>query len=187
MNNYNYTYKLLRAEINNSISTMESYHNIPSDTFRLKLNHNTWNCAEICQHLVQFNRVYIKHMQEAVQKKSKSDTGKEPFQPRFVFRLFTSWLEPPYKMKIKTISPLYPGNSNTTPDNVVDILIKTNKQLLVLIDHAENGKWDLNSITGSNPLLKFIPMTLVEMLAFFLAHQRRHFWQIERLLDKFGY
>jgi len=187
VNNYNYTYKDLRAEINHAISTMESYHNIPADTFRLKLNHSTWNCAEICQHLVQFNRVYIKHMQEAVQKKKPADTGTGPFQPRSVFRQFVKWMEPPYKMKIKTISPMYPGRSDTTPENVVEVLITTNKQLLELIKHAENGKWNLRKITGSNPLLKFIPMTLIEMLAMLLAHQRRHFWQIDQLLDKFGY
>jgi len=82
---------------------------------------------------------------------------------------------------------MYPSKNDTTPANVVTVLIETELQLLKLLDHAEKGSWDLTKITGKNPLLTFVPMNLIEFLVILLAHQRRHFWQIKQLLDKFGY
>src|SRR6056297_1435211 len=187
MNNYSYTYKDIRSEINQAISTLESYQNIPLDTFRLKLNKKTWNCAEVCKHLIQFNQIYIRQMQQIVSEMPNPVTGAEPFQPGWLYRQFITLLEPPYRLKIKTIAPMYPSKNDTTPANVVETLIETELQLLKLADHAEKGNWDLAKISGKNPLLTFAPMNLVEFLAVLLAHQRRHFWQIKQILDKLGY
>ena len=187
MRNYNYTYKDIRSEINQAISTLESYQNIPLDAFRLKLNKKTWNCAEVCKHLIQFNQIYIRQMQQAVSEMPGSITGAEPFRPRWLYRKFITVLEPPYRLKIKTVAPLYPSKNDTTPANVVETLIETELQLLKLADRAEKENWDLTRISGKNPLVKFVPMNLIEFLAILLAHQRRHFWQIKQLLDKFGH
>lgn len=81
---------------------------------------------------------------------------------------------------------MYPAKSGTSEENVIDKLIETNKQVLDLLNIAEDEQWDLNEIKGRNPVIKLTKMTLTEFIVYMEAHQRRHFQQIENILGVMG-
>jgi len=177
-----FTYPGLNRAFEQAIETIEGFREIDPDAFHVKLNEKTWSCFEVCQHLIQFNRLYLRQMEKAILKTEMKPIGNNTFTLRWVFKKLISKIEPPYKFKMKTLSPMYPEKSGTSADNVIDKLIETNEQVLDLLRIAEADNWNLNEIKGRNPAIPLVKMTLTEFIVYFEAHQRRHFWQIENIL-----
>lgn len=178
-----FTYPGLIRAFEQAIETIEGYREIDSAAFHLKLNEKTWSGIEICQHLIQFNRLYLRQMEKAILKTDEKPTYNNTFTLRWVYKKMVSWIEPPVKLKVKTLAPMYPAKSGTSAENVIDKLIETNKQVLDLLRIAEDEQWDLNKIKGRNPVIKLAKMTLTEFIVYLEAHQRRHFQQIENVLE----
>lgn len=177
-----FTYPGLNRAFEQAIETIEGYREIEPAAFHLKLNEDTWSCMEVCQHLIQFNRMYLRQMEKAILKTEEKPKCNSTFTLRWIYKKLVSWIEPPVKLKIKTLSPMYPAKSGTSAENVIDKLIETNKQVLDLLRIAEDENWDLNEIKGRNPVIKLAKMTLTEFIVYMEAHQRRHFQQIENVL-----
>ena len=177
-----YNYDDLLKLFEQNIQRMKDFRDIPDDLLPLKPDSKSWSAGEIFQHLVKFNEIYLSVIRNAVNQSDEKYAEPESFKPRFFVSLMIRFLRPPYKIKIGTIAPMYPVDSET--DNYrrsLEELIESNKTVIDEIVSFKSQQLDLNSIRGKNPVFKF-KMTIIEFLLLFEAHQDRHFWQTKKTL-----
>lgn len=166
-----------------AIPIIEEYKKLPEDTVNLKLNPETWSCTEVCQHLIRFNEIYLDKVESIVQNKQITEEKKE-FKPGWIANKMISFIKPPYKIGIKTISPMFPSKINSTPAETFGQLIETEKRCMEILQEADKNSLNLDKMKGFNPVFKFIRMSVTEFILMLDAHQRRHFWQIEQILKR---
>lgn len=180
-----YSYSQLIELISKDIRRISDFHDIPNDLITLKPDPSTWSARETIQHIIQFNNLYLNQIDKAVENNEPIKTERERFKARFIYRQFIKFLEPPYKVKVKTFAPMYPENSTDgNPKKPVDNLNSMNRNLINRVERFQNDRLDLDRIKGKNPILQWVPMSLSEFILVLEAHQRRHFWQIEQTLLK---
>lgn len=180
-----YSYNQLSDILQKDIKRIKEFEEIPEDLILLKPDPETWSASETLQHIIQFNEMYMKQMDDAVRSSDPVKAKKELFKPRFIFRQAIRFFEPPYKVKMKTIAPMYPNNSeNENPGKPISELADINNQLITRIETFRDEQLDLDRIRGNNPVLSWVKMSLAEFILLLEAHQRRHFWQIEQTLLK---
>lgn len=180
-----FSYKELSDLFQRDLERIEEFHEIPEDLISLKPDPASWNASEILKHIIKFNELYIEQMDNAVASNDPVKAQKELFKPRLLFRPVIRFFEPPYKIKVKTIAPMYPNNSSDeNPKKPIDELAEMNRNLISQIETFREEKLDLDRIKGTNPVIKWVPMSLSEFILLLEAHQRRHFWQLEQTLLK---
>lgn len=151
----------------------------------LKLSEEIWSPIEVCQHLVQFNGLYLKQINRILKNATSLPQKRGPFRPRWIYRVTAQILEPPYKLKLKTL-PILKPSSETEILETLDELSKIQQKVQKILVDAEINNWDLEKIKGENPVYRFITMSIVEFLVILDVHQRRHFWQIQQILITAG-
>jgi hypothetical protein len=180
-----YSYDQLSGLIKKDLERIDDFYEIPEDLISLKPEPDSWSACETIQHISKFNGLYLKQIDKAVESGGHMKANGEDFKPRFIYRQFIHFLEPPYKLKTKTIAPLYPNNTNEiNPEKPINELKDLNLEINNRIERFRDEQLDLNQIKGSNPILQWVSMSLSEFILVLEAHQRRHFWQIEQTLLK---
>ena len=179
----NITYSDLEEKINGALIIIDEYRGIPAETMEIKLNSKTWSCTEVCQHLIQFNRLYLRKMNRAIEQADSKPKSDNDFKTGWLTRKLGGMVEPPYKIGIKTLKPMYPSNLELSITDTLDALANTENEVLQILDRAKQEQWNLDKIKGRNPVFKF-KMSLTEFIIYLDAHQRRHFWQIEQILKR---
>lgn len=180
-----YSYSDLLNLFNKDLKRVDDFKDIPEDLIILKPDPSTWSAAETLTHIIKFNELYMTQMKDAMGKNEPVKTENDRFRPRFIFRQAIRFFEPPYKVKLKTIAPMYPNKKNgEDPEKSIRQLSDINRELIREIKTYENDRLDLDQIRGKNPLISWVSMSLSEFLLMLEAHQRRHFWQIEQTLLK---
>lgn len=183
-NSNTYSYPELTNLINNLMKESEKYNSLSDDLLALKPNPKSWCLGEIFEHLVLFNRIYLDMIRQAMDENSKLINQPKPFQPRLIFQPVISMMRPPYKLKMKTITPMVPDNNNGCDyHQQFHQFLDTNRGLLQLIDECERNQIDLNRVKTRHKLF-YIKMSLIEFILLFEAHQARHLWQADQTLLK---
>lgn len=180
-----YSYNEMSDLIKKDLSRIDDFYEIPEDLISLKPDPESWSACETIQHISKFNGLYLKQIDEALESGNSIKANGQNFKPRFVYRQFIRFLEPPYKLKTKTIAPLYPNNTGEiNPEKPIRELKDINLEINKRIDRFRDEQLDMNRIKGRNPVLQWVSMSLAEFILVLEAHQRRHFWQIEQTLLK---
>lgn len=179
-----YTYQQLENKLKSNLNRVRFMDQIPDDLFTLKPEPTKWSVAEICKHISKFNSLYIAQIEKSLQNDRLPKTDSDRFYARFIYRQFIRFLEPPYKVKMGTIAPLYPAVNDIQKDEILNSLLDTQDQLISLINLANSKSLDLNAIKGRNPVANWLSMSISDFLLVQDAHQRRHVWQSEQTLKK---
>ncbi len=180
------SYQDLIETFESAKTRVDSLHEIPGELFSMKPAAGRWSTDEICRHLILFNGLYIGAIEKAAETAPVTSGSKESFTAGFFFRKYAGYLEPPYKMKVKTVKPFRPAPGQSEPDKpeVIRRLGETQETMLNLLTSFRDNRTDLEKTKGKNPVLKFLPMSLIDFIVLLDAHQRRHFWQIEQTLSQ---
>lgn len=180
-----YSYDQMSDLIKKDLQRIDDFYSIPKDLISLKPEPDSWSACEIIQHIGKFNGLYMEQIDKAIESGKNVKANGEQFKPRFIFRQFIRFLEPPYKIKTKTIAPMYPNNTgDVDPEEPINDLKESNLEINKRIEIFRDQQLDLNKIKGKNPILQWVPMSLAEFILVLEAHQRRHFWQLEQTLLK---
>jgi len=182
--NHVFTFNDLKSMAGGAITVIEEYKKFPEDSMNLKLNPKTWSAAEVCRHLIQFNCIYLDLIENAINKSDPEKTQKRGFKPGWMAGKMISFMEPPYKIGVKTISPLKPQINENTALDTFNELINTEERLIEFLDTAENHSVNLDKLKAFHPVFKVFRMSVTEYILLLDAHQRRHFWQIEQILKR---
>ncbi|MCC5913504.1 MAG: DinB family protein [Balneolaceae bacterium] len=160
---------------------------LSDSTFTLRPGADKWSTEEICRHIIQFNKLYQDQIGQLLKShpKSPEDTPAE-FRVGLSKSLFIKWMEPPYKMKIGTLKPLYPENMSGNINETRTALIRNQQELITLVEMMRDEGINADRLKGKHPLFSLLSLTVTEMLALIDAHQRRHFWQISQTLEMFS-
>lgn len=141
-----------------------------------------WSVAQVLEHLNIYSRFYI----QAIERKLHLDKSeaKPLFTPGWLGNYFTKLMQPTADHQIvkKMKAP-----SNALPSAQPDALIMLEEfifhqhHLLNLLQIAKSA--DLNSIRIPTSLSKLIRLKLGDTFRFFVAHEQRHFVQINNVLS----
>ncbi len=177
-----YSYDDLITLFENCINQIKKLKETSPEKLSFKPSEKAWCAGEVVQHLVRFNELYLRFIGKALSKSDKPTAGQHSFSPRFLMNPFIRFLDPPYKLKIKTITQMKPLQTEVKDFSAdFDELISQNRELIQIIRNAKEARLNLNRIKGKNSVFKF-RMTLTEFILLWDAHQRRHFWQAEQVL-----
>ncbi|MEX0770727.1 MAG: DinB family protein [Balneolaceae bacterium] len=182
---YTYSIPELKERYRNADKQIRLYEDKPTDLILFKLSESTWNIREVAEHLTAFGRLYLRQINKAITEQSPLPQAGGPFQPRWIYKKWAVFFEPPYKFKMKTF-PLMEPKDEKEVNSTFDALHEFQNKIIDLLAQAEKSRWNLEKIKGRNPLFRILPMSLIEFLVLIEVHQRRHFWQIEQILKKIG-
>jgi hypothetical protein len=141
-----------------------------------------WSVAQVLEHLNFYNRFYIPAIE---QKLHLSQCGPSAtFTPGWLGNYFTNIMKPkpdnsiPKKMKApKNAEPA----AQPDAEAVLDEFISHQHHLLNLLKIAKSA--NLNSIRIPTSLSKLITLKLGDTFRFFIAHEQRHFVQIQSTIN----
>ena len=134
-----------------------------------------WTIAQCLMHLALINPYYLHGWTEAVYEAASKQRG--PFnslRPTLFGRWFVRWMEPPVRIKTKTIRTLTPG-----PRFARAGLVETFKASHEPYRHLvrASAAVDVNRIVRPNAIIQAVKMRLSTVLLVIPAHDRRHLWQ----------
>ncbi len=179
-----FNYSELISLFETAIQQAENFKLIPANIITLKPNPSSWSAGEIFEHIVRFNMIYQRNIDRTLDKGPLFTTVNPSFSPRLLINYFIKTTRPPYKLKIKTLTPMKPKESRPEEFySFLDQLVEMNGKFIKQIQEFEVQKLDLDRVRGKNPVFKF-KMSITEFLLMLDAHQQRHFWQTDNTLLK---
>lgn len=147
-----------------------------------------WCIAECYSHLVSYGDLYYDNMAGAVSRTNiTTDNLDRAFRPRWIFRKLAGFFEPPYKIKLGTVSSMRPDPvSGYSRSEVLQQYLDLQDRYIALLEKAQHRHIDLEKVKISHPLISWVKISLTECFALLEAHQRRHQWQAEQTLEALG-
>ncbi|MEZ5016234.1 MAG: DinB family protein [Flavipsychrobacter sp.] len=140
-----------------------------------------WSVAQILEHLNAYNRYYLPEMK-------KSMKGSAPFsvtfKPGIMGDYFTKLMNPKkYGKKQKNMKAPkdYSPSSDLNAEKVLEDFIKGEQELLFLLEQAKEV--NIGKLKTPISISPFIKLKLGDTFRFLIAHQQRHFMQIQRTLS----
>lgn len=143
-----------------------------------------WSIAECYSHLLNYGDLYFDNIKKAiVTNEGNTEQGTKKYPPRWLPEKIISFFEPPYKMKVKTVSPMQPTDvSDYDRMTLLEEYLNLQDQVILQLEKAHDEQVNLGTAKLSHPIFSFLKMTLSECFLLLEAHQRRHQWQAEQTL-----
>jgi len=181
-----YTNEYYRTQF---ISNMETLSRQLNGVDRITVNTipapKKWCIGEIVDHLLLAGRRYVEVLEAKLSNQPESQQkGSGPYTHPLLIRYFIKIVSPELKRNVPTIKPFEPHHDmNFDPETLIQEFEALNTRFLSLVDIADKHHLDLGAIKVGNPIIPFWKMSISGCLAINEAHQRRHFGQIERILE----
>ncbi len=140
-----------------------------------------WSVIQVVQHLNTYGEFYLPAIRKAMQ---KSAPARPYFKPGWLGNYFTKMISPDAvgnigkKMKA---APRHCPSFHADAQPVISLFLEQQYALLGLLEKA--GSKDLAGIKTPISITSFIKLRLGDTFRFLVAHQERHFVQIERTLQ----
>jgi hypothetical protein len=135
---------------------------------------NGWSIGECVAHLTLTTKDYLRLADEAFK---SAPRGAGPFR-KDLMGAFLAWhLEPPYRMKTKTLPAFVPAAQD--PARVLPEFLASQEQLLQRLEHANGIALDRVKVRSS--FNDKVTYNLYSFFCILAAHQRRHLWQAEQV------
>lgn len=179
-----YSYSDLISKFQHAINELQKYHTLTDEQISIKPHPDAWCAGAIFEHILMFNKIYLKMIEKGLDRTAPTGSRSNKFHARLIMRPILSYVRPPYKTKMKTISPMMPSDKGDKDyQENLERVVRTNRSMIEFIKKMEEKQLDLNRIKVKHSVFK-IKMTLIEILLMVEAHQSRHFWQINQTLAK---
>lgn len=140
-----------------------------------------WSVAQCLDHLAVANRMYGGAMEAAVAKaRERGWTRRGPARPGFFGRKFAESMEPPVKRRSRTPGKIKPQAARTREDILTDYRAAHDAIRRVIQTAAT---LDVNRAAFANPFVPIIRVRVSTGLHVIAAHDRRHLWQAEQVVN----
>lgn len=172
--------KKLHNDVEYIISQHKNLSEMPDRELLLQPTPNKWSIAQVLEHLNGYNRFYLPVMERGIELVGKSQA--KSFRAGLLGDYFTKIMEvkPDGSLRKKMNSP---KKYNYPPDLDIGTVMREfaegQEKLLVLLSLAVD--LDLNKVKIPISISRFIKLKLGDGLRFLIAHQLRHFIQIENV------
>lgn len=181
-----YSYDWYIKQFDEAKETAEHFLLSVDDAYFLKPSaRNRWSVAECYHHLIKFGHIYHRNLARGLQQNRKRiHNVDQSFRPRWLWKKAADFLEPPYALRLKTMSSMKPEvTSDYNRFKLLDEFMELQDQFIVQLEHAKNNYVDLSGTKISHPIVSFLKLTFSEYYLLTVAHQRRHHWQAEQTLS----
>jgi hypothetical protein len=148
--------------------------------FQCRPAEGQWSVGECIGHLNATLRSYLKKLPaDIAEARAKGLTGEGPVNRGWFGRLFLWAIEPPPKMRIKAPRAFLPRPGVSKAETMREFH-ELRDRLAELMESAGDLDWARARMSLSTiPALK---LSLGEIFAVLLAHERRHLWQMKKVL-----
>jgi hypothetical protein len=155
---------------------------ISLEQFNWRPSADRWSIAQNLDHLNREAREQVPVVEGLIERGNRERiVGEGPFRHPWFGNWYIGFLEPPYKVKVPTLQRFVPPSSLTFEavvpecmawhDRFIDVAYKANGL------HLSQLKAKLTYLALGMPSL-----SLGQWLRYLAAHERRHLWQIERVV-----
>lgn len=150
---------------------------LTEEQFNQRPEKNRWSVGECIEHLNTSYAAYNPIIKNIISC-SINDSVNNPddYKIRLHFKIFCKWLEPPYKMKIKTFD-IFTPDERLNKEETTNQFITNTDEFINFIKQSE--KVDLKKTIITSPVTDKLKFRLGELFPFMAAHIRRHIWQAE--------
>jgi hypothetical protein len=140
-----------------------------------------WSIAECLDHLIVTGRQSLSFIGSAIREaRWRGLLGQGPFRYGWLERWFVRAMDAPPRMKFKAPKAYAPSPDRHRAAVVPDFFAL--QEAFVECLHEANGI-DLAKTKVSNPVSKWLKLSLGQELAFSAAHERQHLWQARRIKE----
>lgn len=169
----------LQKDVRYTQTLMEVILKLPEDVLLKQPEPGKWSIAQVLEHLNGYNRFYLHEIEKGL--KNSNPSINPVFKAGFFGNYFTNLMQPKEDGTIaKKMSA--PKEYNFGPaldaDKVMKEFVAGQQKLLALLDKARAA--DMGRIKVPISISKLIKLKLGDTFRFLIAHQLRHFLQIER-------
>lgn len=143
-----------------------------------------WSVAQVLEHLVKYNRYYLPAIEKGISKNAHQEAA-EYYSPGWLGAYFTKLMLPekPGRSIRKMQSPKeYRPSNMPEPGSLIAEFIEGEEKLLSLLELSRTVNLAKTKVPIS--LNRFVHLQLGDVFHFLLAHQIRHFYQIEEALKQ---
>lgn len=144
---------------------------------------DSWSIAQCLDHLGRANTAYAAALRQAI-RENRSANKPQPIRPGWFSRLFIGLLDPPPKRKVRAPKKIVP-ESGIAGKEALQTFLRGHEDVRAAI--REGAELDLNRIRFRNPFIGFLRFTIGAGLLIIVAHDRRHLWQAQRVLECAGF
>jgi hypothetical protein len=139
-----------------------------------------WSVGECIAHLNTTARSYISKLHGTVDEaRRRGLTGAGPVKRGLVGAMFVWSLEPPPKRKVRAPRTLLPPQ-DLSKEEVMREFRAVRNELGELMDGS--GDLDWSRVKMGLPTIPWLKLRLGAIYAALLAHERRHLWQMRRVI-----
>lgn len=146
---------------------------------------NAWSIAQCLDHLGRVNTVFAAALRQAIEKAQPAKKlAPPPIQPRWFSRFLIYIVEPPAKRKFNAPTKVVPL-SWVAVSNAMEAFLRSQEDVRAVI--RAGAGFDLNRIRIRSQFFRFFRCTVGTGLLIIAAHNRRHLWQAQRVLESAGF
>ncbi len=171
----------LQSDVRHILLQANQLLQIPPANLQHQYHPEKWSVAQVLEHLNFYSTHYINAIE---QKLHLNQTGpKVSFSPGWLGNYFTNLMKPNADYTIdKKMKAQKSALPSSQPDgaNVLQKFIQDQHHLLNLLQIAKSANLNYNRIPTT--LSKLISLKLGDTFRFFIAHEQRHFLQIQQTL-----
>lgn len=172
----------LQQDVRETLMQLETIQQIPADVLLQQPEPGKWSIAQVLEHLNGYNRFYLAAIEKALN--NSTQPGPRTYKAGWFGDYFTRLMQPkPDGTLAKKMSA--PAAYNFGPELDAEQVLKEfregQQKLLSMLDRAHTA--DLGGIKVPISISKLIKLKLGDVFRFLIAHQQRHFLQIDRVRD----
>jgi hypothetical protein len=166
----------LTGQVAENLRALAQLNQLPSEVLTARMRQDSWNIAEIVEHLNTYNQWYLPKSTSALKGTTAEKTT--TFTPGWLGNYFVGMMQSNRK-KYKAAAAHRPA-ANLNCREVLATYGQDQLHLLNLLKTARN--YNLNKIRIPVSILPLLTLKLGDVFRFLITHQQRHFLQINNLL-----
>lgn len=170
----------LQQDVQETLQQLEQLQQVPREVLLQQPEPGKWSIVQVLEHLNGYNRFYLDVIEKGL--KNNNYPVRHNYKAGWFGDYFTKMMQP---RKDGTIGNKMsaPKDYNFGPDLDVERVLnefrRGQQQLLALLDKASTA--DVGRIKVPISISKLIKLKMGDVFRFLIAHQQRHFLQINRV------
>lgn len=157
---------------------------LPAEQLLRRPSGGAWNVLEVFEHLNLSSGIYVRGLEDVFAREAARYRANSHFTPGLLGNWFTNGMKPKADgaigWKMRTMKMFDPGRQQGASQASIGRFIEMCDRFLKLLEQARTT--DLNKLRVVSSLGPVIRFKAGDAFRFPVAHQERHFLQIERLL-----
>jgi uncharacterized damage-inducible protein DinB len=173
----------LMSDVRNILLKAEKLRSLDSRLLTEQPGAGRWSVAQVLEHLNFYSKFYIREIEARLHR--HNTVASETFRAGWFGEYFTNMMKPKeggvVKNKMKAMKSATPPPS-VDGQTALELFINDQHQLLNLLQVARSA--NLEKIRVPVSITRLITLKLGDTFRFFIAHEQRHFIQIQHTLEE---